>query len=351
MSAKKGICQVARCQRLASALCFCCQNNVCTSHMLEHIKQMKTKLDPLENEVTSTMERIRSFTLEQLSGPVLTQLNQWRKEMHDFIDEIHQSETKAIEDLLQVNRRKFADYKREQSDAVTNLQRDVKRLLEDGDVTFEQIESFKNQLKEIQTNWITFEKNFLAIHTPDLPNRLLMVSSRVNEPSEPISSTKFQQPTTRGKFPKLISLSFIVVSALETPPSGQPKPFRSSISVRQDIRLQGSLSQTSARFVTAPSVVSSSNAKPLTSSGPTSNPFAEALSIAPRSTLSGAVVPRLRTGNQYPSDSRKSAPATSWFNADTAYADQGKTNSTTTAARSSLDAARLQLSERESFLF
>lgn len=169
--------------------------------MLEHIKQMKTKLDPLENEVTSTMERIRNFTLEQLSGPVLTQLNQWRKEMHEFIDEIHRSETTAIEDLLQVSRRKFSDYKRQQSDAVSNLQRDVKRLVEDGDVTFEQIELFKNQLKEIQTNWSTFEKNFLSINTPDLPDRLLMVSSRVNETPEPSSGTKFQQLTTRGKFP------------------------------------------------------------------------------------------------------------------------------------------------------
>lgn len=149
----------------------------------------------------------------------------------------------------------------------------------------------------------------------------------------------------------------MVLSALETPSSEQPKPFRSSISGRQDTRLPGNLSQTSARFVTAPSIISSSNAKPFTSSpasvstSNSSNPFAEALSVAPRSALSGTVVPRLRTGNQYPSANRKSAPSTSWFNNETGYADQGETNSTSTTTRSSFGAGRRQLSERESFLF
>ena len=174
--------------------------------MLEHIDNMKTKMNPLANQVNRTMERIRNLTIGQLSRPVFIQLDQWRKEMHETIDDIHRRETKQIEAMLTKNKEMFDEHKREQAEAMMKVQRGVKRLLDDGDVTFEQIESLENQLRRIESSLLTFEKNFLLIETRVLPDRLVTISSRVHDPPEPILNAKLQQPATRGKFPDHFSV-------------------------------------------------------------------------------------------------------------------------------------------------
>lgn len=186
-------CQVRDCQRLASAFCFCCKNNVCTSHFLGHIERVTAKIDSLANGVNNTMERIQNLTVDQL--------NQWRMEMHELIDDIHRSKTKEIVELLNKTKEIFDEHKRKQSEAMIRLQEGVKQLVEDGDVTLEQIESFENQLRQIEKNTNSFEKNFLAFHTRVLPVGLVTVSCKIREAHEPIPTTKFKQPSMLGKFP------------------------------------------------------------------------------------------------------------------------------------------------------
>lgn len=76
----------------------------------------------------------------------------------------------------------------------------VERLAEVGDVTSKRIESIENQLAKIQSNSITFAKNFLSIDTQALPHGLVTVSSKVNESPGPISITKLTQTAIRSKF-------------------------------------------------------------------------------------------------------------------------------------------------------
>ena len=200
MSMKNAKCQVADCQRLASDYCFCCQNNICTSHMLEHIENMKVKMNSLADQVDRTMERVQNLTVEQLSRPGFNALNQWRMEMHELIDDIHRSKSEDIEEILNKNKWKFDEHTRQQSEGTMKLQEGVKQLVDDDDVTFEQIESFQNQLRQIETNSIAFEKNFLLIGMRVLPDGLVIVASRVNAPPEPISSRNVKQPPMLGKF-------------------------------------------------------------------------------------------------------------------------------------------------------
>ena len=91
MATGNGNCKIVDCHRAASANCFCCKHNVSTSHFLEHIERVQAKIDPLANEVNNVMEKVRDLTVDQLSQPVYTELNPWRKEMHEGIDDAHQS--------------------------------------------------------------------------------------------------------------------------------------------------------------------------------------------------------------------------------------------------------------------
>jgi hypothetical protein len=191
-------CQLAECRRAASAYCYCCKRNVCTHHFLEHIERMKAKIDPLANEVNNTMESIQHLTVEQLSRPIFAELNEWQKNMHEMIDEIHAKKAQEIDEIMKVNKSRFDEHRRTQLETMIKLQGDVKQVAEDGDVTFEQIESFQNQLRQIEASLAAFEKNFLSMNTRVLPDGLVIVASKLNDPTPPVNRARPRRQAVPG---------------------------------------------------------------------------------------------------------------------------------------------------------
>jgi hypothetical protein len=59
------------------------------------------------------------------------------------------------------------------------IQDEVKQLIEDGDATFQQIESLKNQLAKIEERQTGFRNNFLFIRTQLFGNDLVTLSSNL----------------------------------------------------------------------------------------------------------------------------------------------------------------------------
>ena len=178
-------CRVGDCHRLAPAYCYCCKQSVCTHHFLEHIERIKAKIDPLANEVKTTIESIEPFTVEQLSRPVFAQLNEWQTKMHVMIDDIHVKKTKEIGEMMKVNEKKFNEHKRIQLETMVKLREDVRQLTEDDNFTLGRIESFQNQLRTIQGSWLSFAKSFLSIDTRVHPEDLVTISTcKVNEPPQ-----------------------------------------------------------------------------------------------------------------------------------------------------------------------
>ena len=186
---EKGICQLADCQRGATAHCLCCGKEICTKHFLEHIARMEAKIDPLASEVNKTMERIQSLNAEKLSAPVYAKLNQWQKNMHELLDRIHGKKTKAIDEKLETNKERFEEHKQKQLDSMTKLQEEVRRVAEDGDVTFERIQSFEKQLKVVETNLDDVDTNFLSISTQNLSEDVVTISSNMDPPPPAVIQT------------------------------------------------------------------------------------------------------------------------------------------------------------------
>ena len=160
---------------------------------------MEAKIDPLANEVKTTIESIQHLTVDQLSRPIFAQLKEWQIEMHEMIDDIHEKKKKEIEVMMKVNATKFDEYRRTQLETMIKLQEDVKQVAEDGDVTLEQIESFETQLRAIDTSLAVFEKNFLSMNTRVLPDELVTISSKVNESLQPFSILESRLKVLRGR--------------------------------------------------------------------------------------------------------------------------------------------------------
>jgi hypothetical protein len=183
MSEAKNKCQLDGCNRAASTRCFCCNKNVCTRHFTEHIDAVKAQIDPLANEINTMVEKIQGLIIEQITEPSFAELQQWRIDMHQLIDEIFLAKSKEMEDLIQTNKNKFVEHKKQQVETMMKIQDDVKQLVEDGDATVEQIRLLKNQLTSVETSLTSFGKDFLSVNVRVLAQGLVTVSSNLNKPS------------------------------------------------------------------------------------------------------------------------------------------------------------------------
>jgi hypothetical protein len=185
MSEAKNKCQLDGCNRAASTRCFCCNRNVCTRHFAEHIDAVKAQIDPLANEINTMVEKIQDLTIEQITEPSFAQLQQWRSDMHQLIDEIFLAKSKEMEDLIETNKNKFIEHKKQQVETMMKIQDDVRQLVEDGDATSEQIQLLKNQLANVETSLTNFGKDFLLVNTRVFGQGLVTVSSNLNKPQTP----------------------------------------------------------------------------------------------------------------------------------------------------------------------
>jgi hypothetical protein len=181
MSEAKQRCQLDDCNRAASTRCFCCNKNVCTRHFTEHIDAVKAQIDPLANEINTMVEKIQGLTIEQITEVPFAKLQRWRADMYQLIDEIFLAKTKEIEDLIEMNKNKFIEHKKQQFETIMKIQDEIKQLAEDGDVTFEQIQLVKNQLASVETNLISFQKDFLSVNARVFAQGLVTVSSNLKK--------------------------------------------------------------------------------------------------------------------------------------------------------------------------
>jgi hypothetical protein len=181
MSAAKKKCQLDGCNRAASAICLCCNKNVCTRHFMEHVDVVKAQIDPLANEINTMVEKIQDLTIEQITEPSFAQLQQWKTDMYQLIDEIFLTKKKEMEDLIETNKNKFVEHKKQQLETMMKIQDDIKQLVEDGDATFEQIQLLKNQLASVETSLTNFGKYFLSVNTKVFDKGLITVSSNLNK--------------------------------------------------------------------------------------------------------------------------------------------------------------------------
>lgn len=194
MSEAKQRCQLDGCSRAGSTRCFCCRKNVCTRHFTEHIEVVKSQIDPLANEINTMVQKIQGLTIEQITDASFAGLHQWGIDMHQLIDETFLAKTKETEDLIEKNKSKFDEHKKQQSEITLKIQDDVGQLVENGEATFGQIRFLKNLLASVETNLISFQQDFLSVSTRIFSQGLVTISSNFNKPPVLQHTTSTQPP-------------------------------------------------------------------------------------------------------------------------------------------------------------
>ena len=80
-------CTVTECKRTSCALCHCCQQDICLSHLKEHQDLLISQLNPLVDQINVLENRVNALNTENMIGDAREQLEQWRLDSHEKIDQ------------------------------------------------------------------------------------------------------------------------------------------------------------------------------------------------------------------------------------------------------------------------
>jgi hypothetical protein len=59
-------CAIQTCKYKSSALCYCCNQNICTDHLNGHNELSKSGLNILNNEIINLNDQFKTFDVEKL---------------------------------------------------------------------------------------------------------------------------------------------------------------------------------------------------------------------------------------------------------------------------------------------
>jgi hypothetical protein len=133
-------CSINDCKRSGDTLCDHCQSQVCTKHFIEHVKLANAELTFLSDELNSMVNSIQQY---DLTSHAFKQLEQWREESHQRIDELCEEKKRQLK--IEIDQ-KIDNQMKE----LRELSREVKELIDEGDASFKQIENLKKNIEECQ---------------------------------------------------------------------------------------------------------------------------------------------------------------------------------------------------------
>jgi hypothetical protein len=159
---------VEACKREAETHCYHCSRDVCTTHYLEHKKSIQEQLPSFVDEVNVIYERLRRSDKNQAPSAssylvnVYNQLDQWRVDCHQHIDTIYQGVRNQLESIVESHKNEETKKPVGILESLEKMREKLKELLNEGDVTYSQLETMKKQLEEIK------KKEQEPINYPDI---------------------------------------------------------------------------------------------------------------------------------------------------------------------------------------
>jgi hypothetical protein len=156
------LCSALDCKRDANALCLHCDKYVCTKHYLEHVKVTNDELLPLADRLNSVINTLQQLDIVRLSQFATDQLEQWRTESHQHIDELCDEKKKMLDKIVQL--------KLEEETLISKKLNDLVREYSDQtDASHQQIEKTKKDVTTLETRCSNLKRiDFFHIETEPL---------------------------------------------------------------------------------------------------------------------------------------------------------------------------------------
>jgi hypothetical protein len=75
-------CTISTCKFKSSALCYCCNKNICIDHLKEHNDSNKSELNSINNEIITLINQFKTFDTDRLIKDGREKLNKWKNDCY-----------------------------------------------------------------------------------------------------------------------------------------------------------------------------------------------------------------------------------------------------------------------------
>jgi len=136
-------CAIIECKRTSCALCHCCQQNICLSHLKEHQDLLISQLNPIVDQINILENRVNSLDIENMTINVREKLELWRMDCYQKIDEFIEQK---YHQLTQYANKKIDKQRKDMEEMRFKLT----ELIHEQEVTREDIDSLKNRINNLE---------------------------------------------------------------------------------------------------------------------------------------------------------------------------------------------------------
>ncbi|CAF2538053.1 unnamed protein product [Rotaria sp. Silwood2] len=128
-------CQIAECKQSSLALCYCCQQNLCRFHLIQHADAINDSLTPLADKINLLLDQLVSF-----DPPYLKQIETWRAEAHRTVDSFCNRHRQELID----------DVREQQKNELDRLRQTLVELMKEQATTQDHVESLTKSIQKIE---------------------------------------------------------------------------------------------------------------------------------------------------------------------------------------------------------
>ncbi|CAF1090783.1 unnamed protein product [Rotaria sordida] len=168
-------CANVTCKRASCALCHCCQQNVCISHLNEQNEFLNSQLNPLADSINALNHQFNTLCIHETTCDYHKKLEQWRLDCYKKIDQFFEEKCQEFDQLV-------ADILNKQRDKLTNIQSDISKLIHNKEITQQDIELFTSNISQLDDELKKIEHTNIQFNiSPLIINDTLIYLRKTNE--------------------------------------------------------------------------------------------------------------------------------------------------------------------------
>ncbi|CAF0729330.1 unnamed protein product [Adineta steineri] len=185
------------CKRQVRAICLHCSKNLCRIHLIEHTQMIeenvRSELNTLADKFNELSSRFNDLSIssELLEQP-FSQLEQWRLDAHNKIDEIIEKKRQEINDKIDEYKKLFTISNLEQLEKINVSKKLIAELIQDTDASHQQISDLQTSIDNAENylNSFTTHKIYtinhplvwlVDIYTDYFPSQFVTLTTKLRE--------------------------------------------------------------------------------------------------------------------------------------------------------------------------
>lgn len=151
-------CKILKCPRVSSALCNCCEKQLCNIHMDEHYQVLVSQLQPIINDMDTLDNDLKVFDRHKTIAESLEKLEQWRLESYQIINHLFEEK---CEELKRCIEKKIS----KQTEKIEQARARLTQIEKNHEVTRQEINFLSTIVSQMKKDITNIDNTFIQVKT------------------------------------------------------------------------------------------------------------------------------------------------------------------------------------------